>query len=104
MKKLKQDRGIHFLFTGQLDFNFNFRLHYKYIIGLSAQSGGAVGVNLGIEALNNFHVIYSFGYSYSNTTFTNNGGTHEIMLRYQVPGFSINKTKRRTRIGKGNRG
>jgi len=87
----------------QLDMNLNFKLQYKYIIGLLARTGGAVGINLGFEALNNFYIIYSFGYSYSNTTFVNNAGTHEIMLRYQVPGFSINKTKRRHRIGKGNR-
>ena len=87
----------------QADLNLNYKLQYKYIIGLLARSGGAVGINLGVEALNNFYIIYSFGYSYSNTTFTNNSGTHDIMLRYQVPGFSINKTKRRHRIGKGNR-
>jgi len=87
----------------QFDFNFNFKLQYKYIVGLLARSGGAVGINLGVEALSDFYVIYSFGYSYSNTTFVNNNGTHEIMLRYQVPGFSIRKTKRRHRIGKGNR-
>ncbi len=87
----------------QFDLNLNFKLQYKYIIGLLARSGGAIGVNLGFEVLNNFYIIYSFGYSYSNTTFVNNGGTHEIMLRYQVPGFSINKTRRKHRIGKGNR-
>lgn len=87
----------------QLDMNFNFKLQNKFIVGLLARTGGDVGVNLGVEALNNFYLIYSFGFSYSNTTFTNNNGTHEIMLRYTVPGFSIHKTKRRRRIGKGNR-
>ena len=87
----------------QLDVNMNFKLQYKYILGVLLRTGGAVGVNLGFEALNNFYLIYSFGYSYSNTTFENNAGTHEITLRYQVPGFSINKTKRRHRIGKGNK-
>ncbi len=87
----------------ELDLNLNFKLEYKYIVGLLIKTGGDIGINLGAEVLNNFTVLYSFGYSYSTKTFVNEYGNHEIMLRYLVPGLTINKNKRRTRIGKGNK-
>lgn len=88
----------------QFDMNFDFLISYKYIIGVSYRSGDVIGINMGLDVAENLTLLYSFGYSYSNTSFVNNGGSHEIMLRYLFPGFSkISKTKRRHRIGKGNR-
>ncbi len=88
----------------QYDLNIDFLLSYNYILGIAYRSGDIIGINLGVDIVENLTLLYSFGYSFSNTSFTYNGGSHEVMLRYLMPGLrKINKTKRRHRIGKGNR-
>lgn len=88
----------------QYDLNIDFLLSYYYIIGIAYRSGDIIGINLGFDIVENLTLLYSFGYSFSNTSFKYNGGSHEVMLRYLMPGFKkISKTKRRHRIGKGNR-
>ena len=88
----------------QYDLNLDFLISYSYIIGLAYRSGDIIGINLGVDIANDLTLLYSFGYSFSNTSFQYNGGSHEIMLRYLFPNFRrVNKTKKRHRLGKGNR-
>jgi hypothetical protein len=88
----------------QYDFNLDFLISYNYIFGVSYRTGDVIGINLGLDIVENLTLLYSFGYSFSNTSFEYNGGSHEVMLRYLFPGFkTISKNKRRHRIGKGNR-
>ena len=44
--------------------------------------GGGVGLMAGININENIAFGYSYDYSLGNTTFKYNGGSHEIMLRY----------------------
>ena len=44
--------------------------------------GGGLGLMAGINLNENIAVGYSYDYSVGNTTFKYNGGSHEIMLRY----------------------
>ena len=44
--------------------------------------GGGIGFMGGININENFAVGYSYDYSVGNTTFKYNGGSHEILLRY----------------------
>jgi len=88
----------------QYDLNLDFLLSYNYILGIAYRSGDIIGINLGMDIVENLTLLYSFGYSFSNTSFKYNGGSHEVMLRYLMTKFKkINITKRRHRIGKGNR-
>ena len=47
-----------------------------------ALGGGGLGLLAGINLSDQLSAGYSFGYSLGNQTFRYNGGTHEIMLRY----------------------
>lgn len=44
--------------------------------------GGGLGVMAGINLNENIAIGYSYDYSLGNTTFKYNGGSHEILLRY----------------------
>jgi|TARA_B110000881_G_scaffold202498_1_gene202445 type IX secretion system PorP/SprF family membrane protein len=48
----------------------------------SAKVGGGMGIMAGLNINDNIAIGYSFDYSLGNTTFKYNGGSHEIMLRY----------------------
>tara|TARA_B100000900_G_scaffold406719_1_gene418177 strand:+ start:468 stop:1400 length:933 start_codon:yes stop_codon:yes gene_type:complete len=48
----------------------------------SNNKGGGFGLLAGINLSDQLSLGYSFGYSLGNQTFTYNGGTHEIVLRY----------------------
>ena len=52
--------------------------------------GGGLGVMGGININDNIAIGYSYDYSIGNTTFKYNGGSHEIMLRYD---FMFKKKK-----------
>ena len=87
----------------QLEANLSILIKYTALVGVNFRSGDAVGLHLGLEVMENLMVYYAFNYSYANTTFTYNSGSHEIMLRYTLGSFNtFNKHKRRYRIGGGN--
>ena len=44
--------------------------------------GGGLGLMAGININDNIAIGYSYDYSIGNTTFKYNGGSHELMLRY----------------------
>ena len=46
------------------------------------RTGDALGILAGLNVSDHFALAYSFDWSYTNTTVKYNGGSHEIMLRY----------------------
>lgn len=54
----------------------------KFEVGAMFRTGDAIGVLLGYNFTNQLRFGYSFDWSYANTTFKYNGGSHEVMLRY----------------------
>ena len=58
-----------------------FRAPIGFIIPTNSKGGG-LGLLAGINLSDQLSAGYSFGYSLGNQTFRYNGGTHEIMLRY----------------------
>ena len=54
----------------------------KIWFGPMLRTGDAVGALVGIYITNQLAVGYSFDWSIANTTFKYNGGSHEIMIRY----------------------
>ena len=58
--------------------------HDKVWLGAMFRTGDAMGVLLGINITDVLAVGYSFDWSYNNSTFQYNQGSHEIMLRYDL--------------------
>ncbi len=54
----------------------------KFWTGPMFRTGDAVGALLGYQFTDQLSAGYSFDWSFTNTTFRYNGGSHEIMLRY----------------------
>ncbi|NCQ10628.1 MAG: hypothetical protein CO022_08115 [Flavobacteriales bacterium CG_4_9_14_0_2_um_filter_32_27] len=52
--------------------------------GLALRSGDAMGILLGYTFNKGLTFGYSFDWSYTNKTFDYNGGSHEILLRYNI--------------------
>lgn len=69
----------------QLDLTGNVVYKEQISAGLSWRTGDAIGLLLGYNFNKEFTVGYSFDFSYTNTTFNYNGGSHEIMLQYKIP-------------------
>lgn len=63
-------------FTGTLIFREKFNL------GAMFRTGDALGLILGYSITDQFYFGYSYDFSYTNTTFKYNGGSHELTLRY----------------------
>jgi hypothetical protein len=55
------------------------------------RTGDALGVLAGGNITDQIALGYSFGWSYSNTTFKYNAGSHELMLRYDLIYTNNNK-------------
>ena len=66
----------------EIDITALFYFNDKYWAGPMFRSGDAFGVLAGIDITNQFSLGYSFDWSYGNQTFKYNGGSHELMLRY----------------------
>ena len=56
----------------------------KFSLGAMFRTGDALGILLGINITKVLTVGYSFDWSYNNSTFKYNQGSHEIMLRYDL--------------------
>lgn len=52
--------------------------------GLALRTGDAIGLLLGYTLNNDLTFGYSFDWSYTNKTFNYNGGSHELMIRYNI--------------------
>lgn len=75
----------------ELDLTAMFILKDKIELGAMFRTGDAVGVLLGYNISNQFRLGYSFDWSYGVKTFKYNGGSHEVMLRYDFIKGSKNK-------------
>ncbi|MGV3632400.1 MAG: type IX secretion system membrane protein PorP/SprF [Bacteroidota bacterium] len=66
----------------QIDLTASFVLRQRLLLGAMYRSGDAVGALVGFDLSQQFHVGYSFDWSYGVRTFKYNQGSHEIVLRY----------------------
>ncbi len=75
------------------DITATFIINKKFLIGGMYRTGDAVGALLGFNITDQFHVGYSFDWSYGIKTFKYNQGSHELMLSYD---FVFEKEKVRS--------
>ncbi len=68
----------------QIDLTGNVIYNDQITAGLSLRTGDAMGLLLGYNINENFTAGYSFDFSYTNTTFNYNGGSHEVMIQYNI--------------------
>lgn len=66
----------------QADFTASFVIMKKFLIGAMFRTGDAVGGLVGFDITNQFHIGYSYDWSYGLQTSRYNQGSHEIVLRY----------------------
>jgi type IX secretion system PorP/SprF family membrane protein len=75
----------------QMDFTANFILNDLLTLGAMYRTGDAFGVLAGINITEQFLIGYSFDWSTTNMSGRYNGGSHEVLLRYDL---IFNKEKR----------
>ena len=80
----------------ELDLTGMFIFNDKFEAGAMFRTGDALGVLLGYNINELLRIGYSFDWSYNNTTFKYNNGSHEVMVRYDAI-FSSNKKIRSPR-------
>ncbi len=66
----------------EVDLTASFIFRDKFWAGAVFRTGDALGILAGLNVSDQFALGYSFDWSYTNTTIKYNGGSHEIMLRY----------------------
>ncbi|MFH2143066.1 MAG: type IX secretion system membrane protein PorP/SprF [Bacteroidota bacterium] len=66
----------------QADITASFIIMKKLLVGGMFRTGDSFGALVGYNITDQFHVGYSFDWSYGVKTFKYNLGSHEIMLRY----------------------
>jgi len=66
----------------EADFTASFILKRKLLLGTMFRTGDAVGALIGYDINDQFHIGYSFDWSYGLKTSKYNNGTHEIMVMY----------------------
>lgn len=74
------------------DITGTFIFNDRFWLGAMYRTGDAVGLLAGLNITDQLALGYSFDWSFVNTTMTYNGGSHEIMLRYDFiykPGDKI---------------
>jgi len=64
------------------DFTASFVIMNRLLLGAMVRTGDALGGLIGIDITEQLHVGYSYDWSYGLRTFKYNGGSHEIILRY----------------------
>jgi len=64
------------------DVTASFIFNDKFWLGGMYRTGDAVGLLAGLNVTDQLSLGYSFDWSFVNTTMVYNGGSHEIMLRY----------------------
>ncbi|MCF6366142.1 MAG: type IX secretion system membrane protein PorP/SprF [Bacteroidales bacterium] len=75
------------------DITASFIFNEKFWLGAMFRTGDAVGLLAGVNITDQLALGYSFDWSYANTTMKYNGGSHELMLRYDF----IYKTEEKIR-------
>ena len=66
----------------QADFTGSFIIAKRLLIGAMVRTGDAFGGLVGVDLLEQLHVGYSYDWSFGLQTSKYNGGSHEIILRY----------------------
>jgi type IX secretion system PorP/SprF family membrane protein len=66
----------------QADLTASFIIVKKLTLGVMYRSGDAAGALIGFDITNQFHLGYSYDWSYGLKTSVYNQGSHELMLRY----------------------
>ena len=66
----------------EADLTASFIIRKKLLIGAMFRTGDAFGALIGVDITDQFHVGYSYDWSYGLQTFKYNQGSHEIVLRY----------------------
>jgi type IX secretion system PorP/SprF family membrane protein len=66
----------------QVDFTLSFLIMKKLSLGAMYRSGDAVGALVGFNINEQFHIGYSYDWSYGMKTGRYNSGSHEVVLRY----------------------
>lgn len=74
----------------QADVTASFIIIKKFLLGAMFRTGDAVGALVGIDITDQFHLGYSFDWSYGLKTGKYNQGSHELALRYD---FIFNSKK-----------
>jgi len=64
------------------DFTASFIIMKRLLLGAMFRTGDAFGALVGFDITDQFHVGYSYDYSYGLRTSTYNQGSHELVLRY----------------------
>ncbi|MEY3238377.1 MAG: hypothetical protein RI883_2478 [Bacteroidota bacterium] len=66
----------------QADVTASFIIMKRLLLGAMFRSGDSFGALVGFDVTEQFHLGYSYDWSYGLRTFTYNQGSHEILLRY----------------------
>ena len=66
----------------EADLTASFVIQKRFLLGAMVRTGDALGALVGFDITDQFHVGYSFDWSYGLQTFRYNQGSHEIVLRY----------------------
>ncbi len=72
----------------QADLTASFIIMKKLLLGVMYRTGDAVGGLIGLNITPQFHLGYSYDWSYGLQTSKYNQGSHEIILRYDFIFFS----------------
>jgi len=70
-----------------------FKYKERFWAGPIYRYNDSFGLMLGMGIIENLELGYAFDWSYTNTTATYNSGSHEIMLKYQIPSNSKSQGK-----------
>jgi hypothetical protein len=66
----------------QVDLTGSFIIMNKLLVGVMFRTGDAFGGLIGYDITEQFHIGYSFDWSYGLKTAKYNQGSHELVLRY----------------------
>jgi len=66
----------------QVDVTTSFIIAKKLLLGVMYRSGDSFGALVGFDLTQQFHIGYSYDWSYGLRTFSYNQGSHEVVLRY----------------------
>jgi type IX secretion system PorP/SprF family membrane protein len=66
----------------EADLTGSFIIMKKLLVGVMYRTGDAVGALVGFDVTDQFHIGYSYDWSFGLQTFKYNQGSHEIVLRY----------------------
>lgn len=66
----------------EADFTASFIMMKRFLLGANFRTGDSFGALVGFDLNEQFHIGYSYDWSYGLRTPSYNKGSHEIMLRY----------------------